>query len=487
MRRFVAGDGTQRFGEHECDGDPPALVEVDGTQIPVINRGIRTEMRKDGAMDITRHTEVYFPAEWNDRRYDRQVRALDPNASDVYDPADVYIRDEKTDEYVLVHRGFVMGVGGGTRGNIERRMTIGDVGQLLGAIPFDGSYQARTQFAEIVGDIVDVLEDRITPHIFDSIELQGVSSIGDKTPAERIDDPIPTLSDFAERVGINIPELADTIIAPFTIVDVINWANKTIKGEVDFNAREDHLSDALEEVSERIGEGVFYFEPTGENSMQLVYDENPHMPLFAEHAVDWSGDLRIYRNDALHEITPYNRVTYEGQMTAVGGEATYPYATAVHEPLAQRANLPLGDIEDAGDATTIDEAENKAKKRLKKRLDSSSLGTIVAAPAPHVRPYTVIHSHPACGDEVRDSFDPFRYEVEEVVHAIRARADDGERYHETQMQASVYIDADDIAIESSGERAVDDPPFLGSPPSHGSGMVDTETSGDAPGPQDEPE
>ena len=411
---------------HDCSvDDPVARVLVDGTQIPVINDGVRTEVRKDSPMDITRYSEVRFPARWNGTDYSSVVQALDPDQANVYDPVDVQLRDAVSGEYVTVHRGFVMGVGGSAEGSIERRMTIGDVGQLLGAVPFNGTYAADAALDDIIDDVLEALNARIAPQVFDKV------TVANRAP------------DIA--VGGEPPDVEDAALA-------LN-PQKTIGYEpgtsIEFASNEHEALDALAEVSDFLPDDtVMSFEPRGERSIELVIDSDPHRRYFARHVSEFTGDVDVLQNNALHEIRPLNTLTVTGRIFNGPEYQKYPYASAVHEPLSNRAGAVLEQVDGPVDAKTIEGVKRKAKAKLKERLDDSGLGQIITKPAPMLRPYTELTAQPACGDSVSEGETPLTFEVQSVIHRAAARADtDGarpKRRHETQVKASIAIREEDI-------------------------------------------
>ena len=459
--RFFGGGGTLTEG-HECDGAPPARVKVDGTYIPVINDGVRTEIRKDGAMGITRHSEVYFPREWNDTEYTRTVEALDPNSLNVYDPVDIEYRDyaNEGDEplYRIAHRGFVMGVGGGGRGDIERRMTVGDPGQLLSAMPIKATYEYGTPFTTLIDDILDRMRDGdVVPTVFSSVEFSPADGFVTEQFAQQRDG-------FRDEFTFTRPS-PTSIVGQVTILGWLEIAAElgATATETQFEATTHTAADALEWIEEQV-EGIFFFEPDpdSETGIRLVYDRGKHDEHTAQH-IDTDTDgprVRVFKNNALHEIRPTNSYTVIGE-TDTGlifnrRDNEYPEATAEHEPLLERAGgVRLEPPHDRKDGITTERgAAEYAKQQLLEELNAASLGKIEMAPAPLITPYSIIRSRPACGAAAEDTL-PFEYEVEEVVHTARANADNDERYHVTSVRCSVPAREEDITVETE-IRTVDE-------------------------------
>ena len=441
----------------ECDSNPPARVYVGGTRIPVINNGVRTEIRKDGAMGLTRYSEVFFPREWGGEAFENAVRALDPNEANVYDPVDIQFRDYGDDgEYKTVHRGFVMGVGGGGRGDLERRMTVGDVGQLLGGMPIDQefTYEAGTEIEDVIADIIDQIElGGVVPKVFSSIEFNAIESEAADTDSlglgNTIDFADAGLTDVTPGIGISI------------LVSLLTRDRK------EFEPNKHTVADIIAWIEDRL-EGYFYFRPpegssVGESDIELVYDQDPGFEFTANHLDENGGyGVQIYKNNALYEIRPINQYLVNGAVTTsttTPGAATdppaettkqYPQAIVQHEQLAELANVPLRPPDEhADEVTTVAGAEKRAIEGLKNALDESGLGAIEMAPSPRMRPYSTIKSLLACGEERSEDSEPFEYEVESVVHNARATTDRDQRYHATTVQCSIPHKDEHIEVKES--------------------------------------
>lgn len=489
--------------DHTCNRTdsgftPPARVEINDTRIPVINKGVRTEMRKDEAMALTKHSEVYFPSEWNDTDYESAVRALDPNENNVYDPVDIYIRDKVSNRLVLAHRGFVMGVGSGAVGNIERRFTVGDVGQILTALPFDGKYEQGASVKDIVDDVIDRLEEAIVPFVFDSIEQRSALRIEEndsgnatiRRGVELDENIIEVVEEIRDEVDFGdsgptiysdiTPEIVDAItddviigVGPYafrfdvsddlapaleTWVDiktgVLPWLLTNSLGFIDryvlssgksFHDDEHTAADALRWAEEQ-SDGIFYFQAADENGVALVYDEvMSNKSLTATH-VDDGGDMELYRNNALHEIRPTNALVATSKRSPSG---KYFQTVVVHEPLINRASEPLTPPVQKFDVRDPAALIRKAQQELKRELHNSALGMMKSAPCPLAAPYSTVTALPTCGTNV-ESTSPFLYEVESVVHYVSATRPDNnrQRKHETELNVSVPARLNNITTAS---------------------------------------
>lgn len=517
-------DVSDHVCQYEPDSDggrtPPAQVVIGGTRIPVINQGIRTEMRKDEAMSITRHSEVYFPRRWNGEQYGDAVQALNPNARNVYDRGDVYIRDHVSDTLVLAHRGFIMGAGSGAEGNIERRLTIGDPGQLLSAIPFGNEYEADATAAQVARDVIDELDAIVVPNVFESIEFRERLRApgGEYVPALEFDDSarqqieeareeidntstqdeiIDTFSDIFvnntaadlldvlgdaspsgvsafTRALLNVGgDVATTLAGPPLIGVAYEYAvlkklsrlsNFNLGSKKTFRRNEHTAADALAWVEQQV-DGIFYFDaienPRENGGIVLVYDEVITDDFEATHldADDGSevpGHVEVYKNNALSEIRPQNTLKTAGRPATDGN---YAVATAVHAPLVERANMPLAPPVKNVDVVNPATVSRKAKQMLRENLQGESLGQITTAPAPVLTPSSVLTALPACGPNTVPG-PPVEYEVESLVHHISAKrpARGNRRKHETELRVSLPVRLEDIEIVQVAVHQVQNPP-----------------------------
>ena len=526
--RDAPGGSPANVPDHICQyepddaggGTPPARVEVGGTRIPVINQGIRTEMRKDEAMSITRHSEVYFPRRWNGTEYARAVEALNPNAQNVYDRADIYLRHHVTDDLVLAHRGFVMGVGSGAEGNIERRMTVGDPGQLLSAIPFGNEYTGDTSADRVVQDVIDELRAMTVPTVFDSIGFRERlrTPDGEYVPPLKFDrnarqqiasaqeqiDNTTFEEQFADNLGSiidnNAGELLDVLgnatppqtsafvetvldlnadvvsalaaraelgIAPGIIIlkGLARLSNFNLGSKKTFKRNEHTAADALAWLEQQL-DGIFYFDavenPLDDAGIVLVYDEVITDDFEATHLNTedsdrpTDGQVEVYRNNALSEIRPQNTLKVAGRPATDGN---YAVVTAGHVPLSERANLPLAPPVQNVDVVNPAVVARKAKQMLRENLQGESLGQITTAPAPVLTPFSVLTAYPACGPNIEPG-PPLEYEVESLVHHVSAKrpARGNRRKHETQLRVSLPIRLEDIDIANVSVEQVQNPP-----------------------------
>lgn len=428
------------------DCDPPARVTVGGTRIPVINDGIRTEMVRDAAVGegyITKHSEVYFPAVWpfkldNDdvgRDYLGTIDALDPDAGTNYDYADVDIRDHRTGEFRTIHRGFVMGVGGGARGDIERRITIGDAGQMLNTINLPQKmevYDEGTSLKTILDDVVAELNDK-TEGIFTSVSLGGVPEDIDTVRESREETNDGVLGEINEVVSGGsglIGGFRDFISTGIVGLSKLGL-NVRIPQPKNFDPARDTLADVLAWIQGRV-DGYFEIVPDDSTGIQLVLNKRADKDVFqAKHI---GGDTQVLGNNALYEITPMNGIISKGKEK----NNKVPYSLTVASKLldAANGNQYFGEVYEV-DSTSLDNIERKGEKELKSRIHNSSLGRILTQPTP-VTPHNNIQSQPVCG-KITGNTPSLTWEADSVVHNISAMAEDDEYRHQTEIKVTPSV------------------------------------------------
>lgn len=464
-----------------ANGIPPARVTVNGVRIPVINDGIRTELRTDAAVGegyVTRHSEVYFPSKWpidDGDPYRRVVNALNPSAgpsddtpTQAYVPVDVDIYDNSIGEYTTIHRGFVMGVGSGARGDIEMRMTIGDAGQLLGALPFGREYNAGKPLRSIVLGVKNRLEQAVEPAVFERVDLKNIlyeDDLGDGVLTDPIGERNEDSDGFLETIGGPVP--GSDIVGDLYPGDVIERGiefqtrqrfqrgtaiavtGAVSSGGKNFQRNRHTAADALRYVQKRVP-GYFEMRPSNgidTTAISLTYNNLGNRTIMdAEHL---DGDIPVLRNNALHEARPINGLVAAGEAS----NGSFPYVHVVHPELVRSASEVLQPKVFEADATDMDELVQMAANELRDRLSSETLGNIRTLPVPALEPHTTLRSQPACGNTVRDTT-PVRYQVQSVVHNISATEQDDRHRHQTEVRAT--LDTTPITVVETGRQDVDD-------------------------------
>ena len=418
MANLAAGGGrTQAYSPNV---KAPAEVYVNGVRIPVFQ--LESHLRKDGVCAINRMTEVHFPAEWEGVDYQAIVKELDPAEESPYSSVEVKVRDYGTDELVTTHAGFVLSIGVGASGQLERRMRVADIGYFLSAIPVSKTFSLD----ETAQDALEFIRDKLqaSQPIADDIEIVG--NAGD---------------DWLSYSENNMED-AQTFPAILT-------ADKPTT--TSFSANRDTLADVLNWFIESMG-GYAYFDYNEvRDAHQLVYVEEPSETLKAQHL---GGSVTVLDNTALVDISPYNTITAYGRSKesklSIGGHSLlvpskeFPRAVVYHKTLRKRAggNALQPAIQDV-DGITIDQVTTQAKNILRNILEDSSGGEIVCQPSPSLVPYAVFKSRMACDGSIQHDVPILSYDVEEVTHTI-----DSTEGHTTTLRVSMHADPDEIVVDT---------------------------------------
>lgn len=456
---------------YDLDCNPPVRVYIDGEEIPVINKGVETQARTDGPMDINRVSDVYFPAEWQGVDIVGKINAFNPdeNATNVWDPVDIKFIDPKSDEddpnYITYHRGFPIGFGAGSKGSIERRLRVGDPGMLLNSTPFTGSYQYDANVGDVLDDLFDEFESQ--QNVFDVVKIAHIGEILNPEQAEDYDGEADTDSDdgfftnAVDKVTAPIGEPAAELVDDFL-------GNTSTS----FKSNRDTLQDVIEYITKRL-DGEMYFVPEGDDPREiaLAYDEDRSRHFRPEHlsiggAKDLEDRPRVIQNNALYEIQPINSIKVRGEtdrnvFDTIGDilptgdeENTYPTATARHEELYRLTGEQYQPPVLERDATSIFEAENEAREELLDRIEGGGMGEITLYLFPHIEPYDTIMSQPACGHNIANDVGEIDYSVEEVTHKVGYEEDTGQMKMRTHLRVNTHTTSDDITIVDSGEETL---------------------------------
>lgn len=439
--------------------NPPAKVLVDGRDIPVINRGIRTEIRKDGPLSINTISTVYFAYDWYDQNdnlitYGDTITPLAPQRREDdggYDIAEIKILDPQIDEYITVHKGIVMGVGGGGDGEVEWRLNVGDIGQLFSSIPMGESYDTDSTYFDVVRDAINTINGSIGGLFNEPIELLAS---GDNVGDQAVDESI--IDDFVFPVLLGEGRL----IQGQQIADLLPG----FAGEKEFDEEATSVQDVIDWLHSHL-DGYFYIAPT-EDSVALVYEEDPtSTEFYATHIPEVGGipqnrRVTVRKNNALEEIQPINELTVRGEGTTITGDSPYPVVRLRHTPLYEMAgetSLTPGETL-TPDIIDLEDAERYAKNTLKELIDDDAGdGEITMEPKPQLRPFNRVTAKPACAPTVEVDFDPKTYEVQEVVHEIAARHDQvsNQPLYMTRCKVSIPVRKDDIEIVTKEYKSWD--------------------------------
>ena len=407
--------------------DAPVRVYVDGTEIPVIDESVTTRVRKDGPGQITRLSDVYFPASWRGENVLTAINGFDwsvtdnqgiiDGEADVSDTHQIVRIEARTDTetHETIHYGYSRAVGSGGKGK-RLRLQVGDFAHFLSRFPFGKQYQNVTADF-VLNDIVERLEDEL-PFV-DGIALSFA-----------FDDVSDNVGDYFGLLNYRRNE--------DTLESVLNEITERRNWGWSFRYNPDHedifLGDPLELRIRELQPTVSAEEyANDEEETETLID--PEASVFLGHQISGAGqNVRILENEALTEISPINELTTYGQ--ASGG--TFPVVTARQTELFQRAgNTELSPAREEVDTSNLDETEARAKKRLIERLDGASHGLMVLEPTPEIQPYDTIRAKPVLSEYIDGEPPAISYEVQRVEHHFDAGVND--EYPRTEIDVGIRV------------------------------------------------
>ncbi|WP_408959548.1 hypothetical protein [Natrinema sp. 74] len=425
--------------------DPPARVYVDDVEIPVINKGVETQARVDGPMDINKISDVYFPVEWQGENIAKKIDAYAPNNGDtnVWEPVDVKLLDPTTGEYVTYHRGFSMAYGAGSKETLERRLRVGDPGMLLNNTPFTESYSRGATIGDILNDVIKKFNNH--QDVFNVVDVAHID--------ERVfESDVRGGSGGGLNISLGIDLTAQALGDFFTG-----------SGKKQFKSNRDTLQDAMDFITSRLN-GEIYFTNSGTNpsDISLVYDEDRNREFHPKHTGNESGPT-VIKNNSLYEIQPINSVEVRGSTSrGVLDDLTdiidndgneYPVATARHKRLYELAGSEYKPpIKEPPNVNNISDAEDYARETLIKEIEGGGMGEIILYQFPHIEPHDLISSQPACGQNVAQNVEPITYSVEEVTQRVGYEGDQFLR--RTHLRVNTEVTNNNIEIVDSGTEAL---------------------------------
>lgn len=431
-------------------------VELDsGVTLPIVNKGCETRISASGIGKQTKITECHFPYEWKGVDYASKVSSFQPNQQTDYDLANVWFQDVRSGRWLLVHRGFVRGVGPSSDG--IGRMMVDAPENMTSSIPVSQRY-VKPNSVDVLQDCVEYFNEHTpfdaTLGSVDSIDFGGQEVreryLGEDTANVGQGDTI------GEQVGdaaTDIGRVLGRFIRPDTYIDAVS--GDTIQTTKSFKSNEHTLRDILDWVCETAG-GNWWFEPR-ESELKLIYDNddsevteftsttitgkdkvaNQNLAKGGSYQASGTPAIDVITNDALSETFPQNSLTIFGKSSwSIHGidvnpldDNKFPAVTVCHSVLKRRAGgrTLSGQIVETDDKT-LHSAEKTAKKRLRKKITSSGEGSIECYLKPGVRVGDVIKATPECSDwSPNVEFEPLEYEVVEVRHEKQA-IDEGRTY-----------------------------------------------------------
>jgi hypothetical protein len=381
---------------------------------------VEVQIREDGEADITRLSDIYFPAYW---RGQNVLDSLPFGPDDQSVPVRVEAREPFGEDWFTIHYGFLRKIGSGGDGRLLR-MRVDDYSKVLSGIPIDKRFGGEEYSTS--EDVVAVVEDKLEDNGFNvSVDATNVDLLETK------DTGTPSSSPASKTPGVDATYLYKTFQENRdTLTDVMNWLADAVDGYwwIEYGDREPTIV-LTTDVGERF-------------SATNVDTDTP------------STDVYVTKNLAMEEISPVNTVTVTGRSAAtVFGidvplpalvSESYPVATATHDVLIDRADGTALQRRIEVDATTEEEAEKRARKELEKRIEGAAEGKIVLDGEPTILPYDTVSAKPLCGDFIEADVDPITYSVERVTHRLPTT----ERWG-TVIDVGIPVSAEDITTISS--------------------------------------
>lgn len=410
---------------HPSDCNPTARVFIDGVEVPTVNGNdgeppaVEVTMRKTGVSDLTRVADVHSPFTWNQDDVIGEVS--DPTDGDGFrsfgnEPVRIDILDEVIDEYVNVFHGPIASVGPSTL-NGAFRVFATDWANYFENVGI-GIDKAEFNARQTIQEVISRLEEH------------------DGLPSFEMGGDIRNEGQGITSATSNLNVSGDGITKEFdeykhNCADVLNWlCGKDIaRWYVEYDTETNTpriIYDALDSFDKVVNADLEDRLLTGIN----LRDEGE------------VGDVRVLQNNALFQISPAYSLGVRGKVK--GGEV--PEVIVEHEELADRAGTNNAPTFIETDATSIAEAENDAKSRLKTRIDDASGGEIVALPAPFARPYATIEAQPACGGQLEQSLNMVEYEVDECIHTIKSPTQANNEGSRTLIRCGIKCTTDDLSV-----------------------------------------
>lgn len=468
--------------------------------IEIPTHSVEQWVEKGESSKIQRTAKVTFPTNWGDEggNTHNSPRQLVSQYGSGEDEEFGFARisfEREDGSWVYTHFGWIGGVGQASEVGVSK-MWVYDVSELLSGVPISHTFNNPTT-EQALRALADITNEN-TP-----IPISGVVVNGE-TAAMETEQRAEDFDTATQNDGLGgIPSIVSDLfndalgqgtdygaIEPFTS-DRIAAAlvqrgayDPSGLGSKTFRSNHDTLLDLYEWFETRTN-SVLRFEIAQDGeSVHLDADIEPTRRTFAQTEViseifsesigrfgvseyTFHDPVTVLKNNALYEMKPKNTVHLRG---AVGdsflgglaedyGEATglVEYETPSEKYPVAKAQIPaLVDAADGtelapevidSDASTLEQAEKEAKRRLRELAEEPSEGEIVLKGAPMVRPFDRVDAYEVCNDQVVYDAEPVSYEVESVKHVKNA---DG-RY-ETKLRVSIWAGDEEITVDSHMEE-----------------------------------
>lgn len=380
----------------------PDKVEIEGTRIPICGSGTRTEIRDEGprGVDYCRYSAIQSRVEWNGNPYVELLRG------DGYKEVKIHFRNPETDEFQLVHEGYVGAWGGSDGKNLH--LQVQDVSQLLNTI-----YASVELQQAYVRDYLDYVKPRFEEGqpLYDTLEIRASEEV---------------------------------------LSEEVNWASRS------WRRNQDHIGDILEYVSDRAGVR-FWFEGHDDPDTTVLRVASLDT-LQGDHYRDYAlgGTVDVLENHALAGSGLQNTLTVAGSAvlsrSAVDFDLElqdklfpprkYVEITVEHEGLVSRANGRIGGRIHTSNFAAEQAVRNYARSKLRRIISQKMLGEITTVLDPRLTPHTTLEAKPVTANITQTDVTPLTWEIKRAILSTS---------QETKIPASqltVGVDAapEDIAV-----------------------------------------
>lgn len=422
---------SQTVYEPGSDCQPDAIAYVgglsDANRIPLVNRAVKLEYRKDGPLSLQGTANVYFPAigpygdDW-----------LSVANDHYFDICDIVLYDRSDDSYHHAFRGVIQGIGPGTTTRNEMRMRVVDSGLLLSEIPVGDNFNFESTDSTDLQRALNRVADEVEKYLpFDTVDVPdpGFSRVRLKKRYKPNRHSLKTvISDILKKSagGVFFDARGGKDRPPIDSLDATDGDSFNVTGTASVTLADEIVGSVAEKRISLLGTAV----PVNEYSTSSI-----------------GGGLRVINdgyNNLLAEINPVNAVRLKGATDDDG--ADFPEATAYHPRLV---NIVGNRIVNEGTSaeTRLDPLKTEAKNRLKSRLDTAGFGSAPLVLKPQIRPYDLVTIPFNCNSNV----DPLQYEIERVTHHAGILKDESgqRRVPKTEIQCSIATPLDEIEAEGS--------------------------------------
>lgn len=427
------------WGQLTCEHPPRVILAVDNVLVPVIS--VETHVSRDGVSDKHYLSECHIPAEWDSRPVTSHIRQFNPQNQNRYSTATVYYQEPRySGQYFAVQRGWVRGVGSSERATGVVKLYVDDISNLFSGVPIDATYD-NANIEDILGDVAGKIRSET---IFTDLEIRSPTG---KLLEERDPDEVAVdRTAFGPAAGF---WLALNDVDPVRDVQTF----KTFKKN---RASLDSVMSWITELTN--AEWWISVLPDGETPV-LVFDETPQSRTFADEETEVSetaAPIWITELNALEEISPYNTAqVYGSSKASVFGfvikeleSSSFPSVTVEYPDLVRRTGQSLQPPVYEIDATTLEQAENVARKKLLEQLQQSGEGDVHFTLRPDVLPGDKIVSLPVCKDAAPNTdLTPTSFEVEGLTHTVEESTT-----AITRANVSVWVDREKITTVEKGMR-----------------------------------